>query len=454
MRLDFQIHLTDDCNLKCLHCYNENRGRYLTSDRFDYILNEILAYMKFLAVTPGKVSFCGGEPSLSPILLDCIRKCVNAGFKDIQLLTNGTRITDDFAKKLIKAGCAEVQVCIEGSRETHNQIRGGTWNKVLRAWDICRNHGIRTVNQTTINPLNYKEIDDIVHICKDRVDWVRFLRQVPHNDKVDVLTASQWMETMESILYGLRHQKQLYRGFVIVKDIFWSHVFRSMLYRCPFTMEYTLLPIIECNGDVYICRRANVAIGNIFSENLVSIYKNSDLLKKTRNRKNLNAQCKDCQNTVWCGGCRGMALAVNGDIMAEDPHCIIHKDIPAWARELMAENLKPVSNVKSSEIEVTEAEVADYMKIAGIYALPIQEVINRKVIAGEAKREGIVISTEELQKAADVFRIANGLNEASSALRWLEEKGVSLDTLEDFIETNLLIDKFKGKRMQDAGEKQ
>ena len=55
MRLDFQVHLTDDCNLKCIHCYmgDDSRGKYLTLKQFDHILNEVQAYKNFLAVELG-----------------------------------------------------------------------------------------------------------------------------------------------------------------------------------------------------------------------------------------------------------------------------------------------------------------------------------------------------------------------------------------------------------------
>jgi radical SAM protein with 4Fe4S-binding SPASM domain len=342
---------------------------------------------------------------------------------------------------LVEAGCTEVQICIEGSRETHNQVRGGTWNKVLKAWDICKSNGMYVVNQTTITPFNYKEIDYIVSACKGKVDRVRILRQIPHNDKAGVLTASEWMETMERVLYGFHHQKKLYNEFVIVKDIFWSKLFRSMPYRCPFSMEYSLLPIIECNGDVYICRRANVIAGNIFNDKLVNIYKDSDILKQTRKINNLNSQCKKCMNNDWCGGCRGMALAIKGDIMAEDPHCIINTNIPPWGREKMERDLMPVASGKRGKTEITVADVFNHMKITGNYAPSLLEIINSKVTAEAAKRAGVVVSTDELQRAADIFRSVRGLKEAVSAEKWLEGQNLSLETLEDFLETNLLIDK-------------
>jgi hypothetical protein len=148
-------------------------------------------------------------------------------------------------------------------------------------------------------------------------------------------------------------------------------------------------------------------------------------------------------NNDWCGGCRGMALAIKGDIMAEDPHCIINKNIPPWGPEKKEEHLMPAASGKRGKIGITVADVFNHMKITGNYAPSLLEIINRKVTAEAAKRDGLVISTDELQKAADIFRNVRGLTEAVSAEKWLEGQNLSLDTLEDFLETNLLIDKFQ-----------
>jgi len=53
------------------------------------------------------------------------------------------------------------------------------------------------------------------------------------------------------------------------------------------------------------------------------------------------------------------------------------------------------------------------------------------------------VSNGELQKAADTFRVANGLNKASDTERWLKSNGITLEAFEEFLETNLLINKFK-----------
>jgi len=95
------------------------------------------------------------------------------------------------------------------------------------------------------------------------------------------------------------------------------------------------------------------------------------------------------------------------------------------------------------EIEVAVAEVVDYMRITGQFAPALRDVVIRKITAQAAKDSGIRVSTEELQEASDAFRILNGLNKAEDTENWIKSSGISVDVLEDFLETNLLVSKFK-----------
>ena len=98
---------------------------------------------------------------------------------------------------------------------------------------------------------------------------------------------------------------------------------------------------------------------------------------------------------------------------------------------------------KKNEIEVTVAEVVDYLRIAGQFAPVLREVVGRKITAEAARKRGIKVATSELQKAVDVFRAVNGLSKASDTARWLKASGITVEILEAYIETNILISKLK-----------
>ena len=439
-RVGFQIHLTDDCNLKCLHCYNENRGIYLDAEQFSYVLDQVLKYKKFIGAIPGRTIFCGGEPTLSPILFECLKESVKAGFTQVSVLTNGTLVTEGFARRLVESGCSKVQICIEGDRETHNSVREGTWGQVLQAWDICKKKGLHVSNQTTVTPLNYRQIDQIISTCKNRVNHTSFLRQIPHSRKIEVLTPLQWMEVLDRIFYGYCRYGEDYKEFVYVKDIHWSHLFLEDGYCCAFQMDPPLIPIIECNGDVYLCRRSGIVVGNVFRDSLINILTKNERLRQIRERKNLNSKCRKCHRVDLCGGCRGMAFAVNGDIMAEDPQCVLGELGMENRREIQKrEKRMRLRTLRQYKSQMMIAEMISLIRLLKRYSSTFRETTERKIALEEARKRGIKISAKELQKAVDTFRKDLGLEQSKDMERWMESNSISTGGLQDCFETNLLL---------------
>jgi hypothetical protein len=108
---------------------------------------------------------------------------------------------------------------------------------------------------------------------------------------------------------------------------------------------------------------------------------------------------------------------------------------------------------KGKEIEVSVAEVVDYLKLNGGFSPALGEVVGRKVTAEAAKKSKIRVTTGELQKAADVFRIEMGLLKAKDTEKWLKSSGISVEAFEEYLETNLLIQKFKNSLEKKASKK-
>ncbi|MCC7571505.1 hypothetical protein KO465_09350, partial [Candidatus Micrarchaeota archaeon] len=99
--------------------------------------------------------------------------------------------------------------------------------------------------------------------------------------------------------------------------------------------------------------------------------------------------------------------------------------------------------VNLDELEVGVQEVMDYTRFTGAFAQNLREVVRRKMTVQAAREKGLEVTDEELQKAADVFRTVNNLTTAEQTTNWLQGRGLDLDTLENYLEANLLIYKFK-----------
>ena len=100
---------------------------------------------------------------------------------------------------------------------------------------------------------------------------------------------------------------------------------------------------------------------------------------------------------------------------------------------------------KKSEIQVSVKEVVDYLRIEGDFAPGLAKVVERKMAAQAARDAGIRVTARELQRAADGFRALRDLNKASVTAKWMKANGIEVEALEDYLETNILLAKFKDK---------
>lgn len=90
----------------------------------------------------------------------------------------------------------------------------------------------------------------------------------------------------------------------------------------------------------------------------------------------------------------------------------------------------------------TEDEVIEFLKMTGEYTVALNELKERKIKARAARKKEIEVTPDQSQKMLDAFRIKHNLKSSLATYKWLESVGISLETLDEFLETNLLVSKF------------
>ena len=160
------------CNANCKPCfyrrelYKEiNKTKILSIEQWDNVLSEA----KELGAKELIIS--GGEPTLYKNLIDLIKigkryqmhVCVN---------TNGSLITEEFAKNLVTAGLDEVRISIYSPKpKIHDEIRSfdGLWEKATNAVRIFRkltkkNSSFNIIAQTIIFNKNYRDLPELFQL--------------------------------------------------------------------------------------------------------------------------------------------------------------------------------------------------------------------------------------------------------------------------------------------------
>jgi hypothetical protein len=99
---------------------------------------------------------------------------------------------------------------------------------------------------------------------------------------------------------------------------------------------------------------------------------------------------------------------------------------------------------------INVSDVVAYARINGGFEQDLRAVIERTSAAGAAREAGLDVSESELQRVFDVWRIARGLNKAADTGPWLEARQLTIEDVERFLETNILIAKLKDKLVAEA----
>ena len=337
----FQWHITERCNLRCIHCYQEHYSirSELPLDQLKKIADGVILALKKWK-KKGRIALTGGEPFLKKELFSLMNYLEQS--KDvwkIGILTNGILIDEKISDRLKTFQKLHyVQISLDGASEEANDfIRGkGSYNKALNSFRILHKKGINTRLMFTVHKRNLQEVPSLIDLAiKEKVDTLTIERFVPEGKGAE---CKNWLLTKEEIhklFQYVSHRADIeYQKGTPLKILkyrtLWANINpeRAEATNVPLEIDLggmcsigidslTILP----DGTVLPCRRLPIPIGNLKKDSIFKIWYTSDLLWKIRNKNNLKGKCKGCDLIPRCSGCRAIAYSVTGDYLAEDPQC-------------------------------------------------------------------------------------------------------------------------------------
>ncbi len=320
-----QWHLSENCNLRCLHCYQENhKPVQLEYEKLVIIYKQFKELLEKKKMK-GHINITGGEPLCNPYLfkiLDLIKE--DSDLISFSILTNGTLINEKIAQRLKSYNPEYVQVSLEGGRRTNDYIRGkGTYKKIATGIINLKKANIFTSISFTATSLNYKEFPKVVRYARRYdVNNVWSDRFIPLGDS-DKTLALNYEQTREYLEIMNKERNKLKKGKNNNTTI---SMYRALQFQMTNDFAYgctagdTLLTVME-NGDLVPCRRMPIAIGNLFNRTMYDLYMKSGILKKLREKK-IPDECMDCEHSEVChGGLKCLTYAMYKDLNHKDYGC-------------------------------------------------------------------------------------------------------------------------------------
>ena len=305
-----EVAITYRCNLKCKFCY---AGCNLTtnpiSNNSEMTIEEIkkILWKIYHQAKVPSTSFTGGEPTLVPQLPELIRYAKNLGMR-VNLITNGTLIDKNLAKKLSENGLDSAQVSLEGiTAETHDKIvqNRGAFVKTVQGIKNLKDVGILTHTNTTITKSNLHEI----HL------FPKFVKQQFGNDKFSmnlIIPTGSAAINEELLVYYTEIGEYLQKIIEESKNEDVEFMWYSPVPMCMFnSIVYGLgnkgcsacdgLISIAPNGDVIPCASFDDSVGNLLKTEFDEIWHSAKALNY-REKKLAHPKCKECEYFHICNG--------------------------------------------------------------------------------------------------------------------------------------------------------
>lgn len=153
------VDLNEACNLKCSYCHidalfgkDARDSRTLSPSLVDSLLQDADQMRVF------DVTLTGGEITIMPNLMDYLESVNKLGFTSVQIITNGTLLSEGLARELKDAGIGRISISIDGLEAANDKARGErVWR---RAWRGMENAVSAGLDVNIISVLGKHNIDN------------------------------------------------------------------------------------------------------------------------------------------------------------------------------------------------------------------------------------------------------------------------------------------------------
>ena len=324
-----QWHITNLCNLRCKHCYQDDFSKKSDLDWqglkrvSDHLLTTIRDWDRTACI-----HLTGGEPLLKPELFPLLNHLdQHSMVEELGIITNGLPIDREMMRRLSDfPKLKKIKISLDGGdAETNDSIRQKeTFDKVMQNLPLIKEtERFEILLMFTAMKRNLRSLPYLFKLCQDMgIDGLIIERFIPlgrgREVMDEVLSKEEWKE-MTGMLSDFisAEEEDFFFPYQAFQISFGGE--ESELLGAPCVVGVDGLCIMP-EGSVFPCRRFPISIGNLLETSLKQIWDESEILEKLRKKENLKGKCGSC-GIDDCRGCRSLALALTGDYLGEDPHC-------------------------------------------------------------------------------------------------------------------------------------
>ena len=309
-QLTARLYLTNECNLKCIHCYRYS-GEKEKNELSFYKWKEILQKLKDNGIKD--ISISGGEPFIYNDIYELIDYAVENVGMNVTVLSNGTKIDFEYTSTLKKL--KEIQLSIDGpSEKINDEIRGnGVFLKVMNTLDKIYSIGITVTISMTL-------FDKYFEDYKLFLEY--FLQELKnkYGNSIKIRFTSEILPGRNINKDDIRLSNDLLKNFAddICKKVYgpeWIfQTYYNLISNFHTNCGYGTVVTIDSKGIIYSCNLPYYPIGDIHKDSFSSIIVKLRELNENFVVDNIEP-CSKCDLRYICGGkCRVLNKYLYGDI--------------------------------------------------------------------------------------------------------------------------------------------
>ena len=333
-RFGFQWRLSDRCNLRCAHCYQDDFGPASERPLAD-LCRMADAVLGGLAGREVSVNLTGGEPLLLPGLPGLLAHLAgHANLREVSVITNGTVTAAPVLEALARAERLRfLKVSLEAADEAANdRVRGaGNLSRVRRNLALYRRVvGRPVVLMMTLGRHNLDGVAGMAALAREvGAAGVIYERFVPLGQgqgmRDQVLGPAGWARAVAAVLAAAGSAAEpdellAHRAFWL-----WTDGRAEPLDGATCNLGDGSMALMP-DGTVFPCRRLPIPVGDVrstpFPEILARLREYAPSALAPRLTGGLCGLC----GVEGCAGCRALARALTGDVLADDPQCPLALD--------------------------------------------------------------------------------------------------------------------------------
>jgi radical SAM protein with 4Fe4S-binding SPASM domain len=305
-----EVAITYRCNLRCTFCYAGcNCTTNPVGDDREMTTAEVKRVLQALyqdAEVPS-VSFTGGEPTLRRDLPELVAHAKALGMR-VNLITNGTRMSDALARTLAAAGLDSAQVSLEGvTAPVHERVTmvPRSFGRSVAAVHRLKAASVHVHTNTTINRDNLSECALMPGFVQSELGTTKFSMNlmVPAgsgalNERLAVRYSEIGPYLLEIAAESKRHGVE-FMWYSPTPMCLFNPVAHGLGNKGCSACDGLLS--VGANGDVLPCASYDERVGNLLEQSVKEVWA-SRRAAQFRDKFLAHPACRGCADFAICNG--------------------------------------------------------------------------------------------------------------------------------------------------------